>query len=217
MLDLVLSVATILLSVAAGALAGLGVRGRMPFRAEPLCARCRSIVVYEKDRPFDRCGACGATLGAGGLLYFRHRWIWSFLVLSCTLGGLAIVLLPLTAVALHLVADGHPLPTLAWLARTTALLAIVPFLPGYCAGASLLTVESPTEPRCRECTAPLDPQAIFDRGGCSSCKATFLDAGPPRPAQRVPTLMRILCVVTMVAAAALVAFGGFPTVLPTGS
>ena len=210
MLDLVLWVTTGVLAVAAGLLAGAGTRGRMPFRAEPLCRRCRAVVVFDGSRPIDRCEACQTTLGPDGLLYFRHRWIWTALFLALILLGIALILVPLTAILRHLLAENVPSPDWRAIPLGLGVYVGLPLLSGFLASRAILTAEDSSKPLCRECRAPLDAKAIFDAGACPSCKATFLDAGAPRPASRPAWAMRASFVGALAGTVAAIVALGIP-------
>ncbi|MBL9121183.1 MAG: hypothetical protein JNL80_14835 [Phycisphaerae bacterium] len=190
MLDLVLSIATIVCALGAGLLLGAGTRGRMRFRAEPVCARCGAVMLYEPDRGIDRCGHCGITITETGLRYFRRRWIWSALLLGLILAGLSLVTIPAAVLVRHLLADPAPeLPKLTWFLHVWLLLAMTPLAFGFVVVRCLLGRESAREPRCADCGAKLDAQAIFDAGACGACGQTFLEAGAPRTTHRPAWVM----------------------------
>jgi hypothetical protein len=210
--DLLLWVLIGLLAGSAGLLVGAGTRGRMQFRAEPVCRRCRSVVLFDQERRLERCDSCGETLGKQGLLYFRHRWIWSALLLATAVEAVALALAPATAIAIGLLNSHARQPDWADLAAGLVGYAIAPLLPGFFIARSLLSAKDPSAPLCRECLAPLDASAIFDVGACPACKATFLEAGAPRPARPATWGMRILAGISLLLAAGVALVVGLPKV-----
>lgn len=207
MFDLIVSILTMVTGGAGGLLFGAGLRGRLRFRAEPVCCMCGTAAQYEPTRGFGRCIRCGANLLPIGLLYFRRRWIWSFLVLGIVLVAIGVLVPPVALLTRRLMATTPPeaLPGAAWFLHASLALPLLPGTVGLLLARGILGSDSPREPLCGECSAPLDPGAIFDAGACSACGQTFLDAGAPRPKHR--SAFGSLILAALVAATALGTLG----------
>jgi ribosomal protein L37AE/L43A len=218
-LDLIVSIAAIVIAAAGGLLLGTGTRVRLRFRAEPLCAACRRVVLYDAERGLDVCTGCGASLVPNGVLYFRRRWIWTAVLLGLALLLVAFLVPSAVLLTIRLVADGPPipLPSAMWFLHAWLVLGVVPGVIGFLAARSLLGTDSAREPLCRECATPLDAKAIFDAGACGSCGQTFLDAGAPRPRHKQALLMWALLGITVASSLIALSLHGLHFAFPTAS